>query len=91
MVHETIVSPGRNESPIKLTTSYQAFLRDLPKLLREHPHQWVAYSGEKQLAVGSSKRLLHRQCMAAGYREEDFLICSIEAPQQATLDPLLDV
>lgn len=80
-----------SQSSHAMLQSYQAFLRELPKLLIEHPHEWVAFAGSTLVAIGSSKRLLHRQCLAAGHREGEFLVCSIEEPQPGILDNLSDV
>jgi hypothetical protein len=74
-----------------LARSYRAFLRDLPGLLAAHPGKWAAYSGDLPIGTGSSKRALYRDCIAAGYREGEFLICGIEPPQSGELGDLLDV
>lgn len=74
-----------------LTRSYEAFLNDLPALMASHPGQWAAYAGDVRLGTGASKRALYRQCIAAGHRDGDFLICGIESPQTVVLDDLLDV
>jgi hypothetical protein len=74
-----------------LTRSYQAFLKELPRLLADHPHEWVAFSGDRELGIRSSKRQLYSDCIAAGHRDGEFLICSIEPPQKVALDDLLEV
>lgn len=81
----------RAEPKQQLARSYDAFLRDLPRLLAEHLNEWVAYSGDKQIAIGPSKRHLYRHCLTAGYALGDFLVCSIEPPQEIVLDELPEV
>jgi hypothetical protein len=84
-------SAAGTTAPSPLELSYQSFLRDLPALLKQHPDQWVAYAGERQLAIGPSRRMLYQECLAAGHRNGEFLVCSIEPPQDVLLDDLLDV
>ncbi len=81
----------RAESQGQLARSYDAFLRNLPQLMAEHCYEWVAFSGDTQIAIGPSKRQLYRHCLDAGYVSGNFLICSIEPPQQIVLDELPDV
>jgi hypothetical protein len=90
--YASAVSPTRQStSTPQMTRNYRAFLRDLPGLLATHAGGWAAYSGDLQIGTGSSKRALYRDCIAAGYRDGEFLICGIEPPQSVELDDLLDV
>ena len=85
------VTSIRATSTPQLTRSYQAFLRDLPSLLGQYEGQWAAYAGDQRLSIGPSKRDLYRQCIAAGHRPDDLLICGVERPQHVVLDDLLEV
>lgn len=69
----------------RLQAAYETFRRDLPALLPEHLGQWVAYSGNKRLGIGPSRRLLYRACQQAGYQLGEFLVCGIEPPQAAAV------
>jgi hypothetical protein len=51
-----------------------AFLRDLPRLLKERPGQWVAYLGDKCLGFAKTKTELYQRYLAQGY-EEFFVDC----------------
>src|SRR5690349_13758312 len=79
---------GSGSNPTKLQQSYVAFLHDLSSLLGPYAGQWVAYAGHLQLAIGPSKRELFRQCLAAGHRADEILICGIEQPRENVLDEL---
>jgi hypothetical protein len=57
--------------------SWQAFLRDLPRLYKERPEQWVAYRGEAIIDFGAHSNLLHQECLARGLQEGDFFIFGI--------------
>jgi hypothetical protein len=61
-----------------------AFWRDLPRLLQEHPRQWVAYHGERQLGFASTRAELWAECLRQGLQPEEFLIRSIE-PEDADI------
>jgi hypothetical protein len=74
-----------------LQQSYAAFLQDLPFLLGRHAGEWAAYVGNRRLAIGPSKRTLFRECLAAGHRSDEILICGIEQPRENVIDRLLDV
>jgi hypothetical protein len=61
--------------------------RDLPTLLTNHPGQWVAYHGQRQVAVGHNKTELVQQCLSAGLGRGEFLVLRIEPEieQQVTV------
>lgn len=91
------VSPTSAALPIpsapcssKTQESYQAFLLALPTLLESHAGQWVAFSGNDLLGIGDSRRLLYQKVLAAGYPLGEFLVCSIEPPQEVILDNLFE-
>jgi hypothetical protein len=71
--------------------SYDAFLRDLPNLLSTNAGQWAAYAGDVRVGIGRSRRMLYRDCLAAGYRDGEFVVCGIEPPQSPELSDLLEV
>jgi hypothetical protein len=91
--HESAALAGQvSSSPESQSEqSYRAFLRDLPGLLREHAGKWAAYTGERRLAIGDTRRTLHEQCLKAGYPAGAFLICGIAPRQAGDMDELLDV
>lgn len=85
------VNSGSESCPSHLQRSHAAFLRDLPSMLNQHAGQWAAYAGNQRVAIGPSKRELYRQCLAAGHRAGDILICGIEPPRENILEELLEV
>jgi len=55
------------------------FLRDLAELLKKHQHRWVAYHGDRRVAIGKSKRQLFQQCLSSGVPHGEFVVRFIEA------------
>jgi hypothetical protein len=55
-----------------------AFRRDLPQLLEGYKYQWVAYHGDRRVALGHSKRDLYQQCLRQGLPPDEFVVRSIE-------------
>jgi hypothetical protein len=58
--------------------AHSAFQRDLPLLIKNHRHQWVAYHGDRRVAIGTSKRRLFQQCRHQELRPEEFMVRLIE-------------
>ena len=58
--------------------NYQAFLRDLPRLLEANLGKWVAYRDGKQLGIRTSRRHYYRELLDAGYSVDDIEIFAIE-------------
>jgi len=77
--------------PPLVELSQNAFRRDLPRLLREYPRQWVAYHGDEQVAVGPSKRQLYQECLRRGLRVGEFVVRSIEPEVPREVDHLNEV
>jgi hypothetical protein len=59
--------------------AWEAFRRDLPRLLRDHPRLWVAYTSSGQVGEPHrSKAALYQRCLAQGLKEEDFFVHLVE-------------
>jgi hypothetical protein len=72
--------------PCSLEEDYQAFYRDLPQLLLEHPRQWVAYAGGRRIpGSGHSQIEVYSECLRRGYEEGEFLIQCVN-PEPDTID-----
>jgi hypothetical protein len=56
----------------------KAFARDLPRLLKERPGQWVAYHGERRLGFATTSTALYEQCLSEGVPEDDLVVHRIE-------------
>ncbi len=66
--------------PPSLAQARRAFQRDLPRLLRECPRHWVAYSGERQIAApDQSKTTLFQRCIQVGFKPGEFLLLAVSA------------
>jgi hypothetical protein len=74
------------EVPPLIQRGQEAFHRDLPQLLKMHRGDWVAYSGDRQLGVGRSKRELYNRCLRQGLSLEDFVVRGIGPEMPAELD-----
>src|SRR5205807_1691973 len=74
------VLPAENallrDPPIIVRRSKEAYLRDLPTLLQDPRtrRQWVAYSGDKRVAIGSTETALYQECHKRGLRPAEFYI-----------------
>jgi hypothetical protein len=64
--------------PPLVEQAQKAFCRDLPRLLRERPGQWVAYHGDKQLGFATTQAHLYQECLRHGIDEEEFVVQCIE-------------
>jgi hypothetical protein len=51
-----------------------AFYRDLPRLLKTHLGQWVAYHGDDFVGCGRTQTELYRRCIERGLRENEFVV-----------------
>ena len=64
--------------PPIIVQARRAFQRDLPRLLRECPQHWVAYSGDRQIASPHrSKTALFHQCLQLGFKPGEFLLLAV--------------
>jgi hypothetical protein len=83
--HEHVPAPAdsRFQSPADVSSldeqAEEAFLRDLPQLLKERPGQWVVYRGAERLGFGTTKTALLQQCYAQGFREDELLVQKIQS------------
>ena len=77
--------------PAPIRQARAAWRRDLPTLLRTHPGQWVAYHGERQIAIGSNKTDLFQQCLRSGLQRGEFLVLRIEPEAEQDVALPLDV
>jgi hypothetical protein len=74
------------EIPAMIRRAQAAFRRDLPQLREEHLHRWVAYHGDRRVAVGSSKRQLFQECAREGLPRDEFMVRFIEPEDTVELD-----
>jgi hypothetical protein len=81
------------EVPPMIRRAQAAFHRDLPELLRGCPRQWVAYHGDRRVALGRSKRELYQLCLHQGLSANEFIVRSIEPamPEEIDWDKVRDV
>jgi hypothetical protein len=67
-----------------------AFQRDLPSLWSQHPGQWVAYHGDRQLGIEAQKHELYQRCLQGGFQRDEFVIFCIEAQEtEIALGPMV--
>lgn len=64
--------------PPMIRRANEAYLRDLPEMLRTHYRQWVAYHGDQRLGFGRSKRQLVGECLRRGLPDDEFVVYSVE-------------
>lgn len=65
--------------PPWLVQSKEAFRRDLPRLLREHPRKWVAYTPDGQIGEPSDTAFeLYRFCRERGLGEDEFYVFAVD-------------
>ena len=91
--NSTDVGPGANPEPAEseeplplalrpvppmIQRTYEAFLRDLPEMLKTHYRQWVAYHGDQRLFFGRSQTNLIQECLRRGIPEDEFVVYSVE-------------
>ncbi len=79
------------EVPEGIRRSKDAFLRDLPELLknRKRRGQWVAYHGEKRLGFAPTQAALYQRYLRKGLSSDDFYVGKIatHVPEPETIDP----
>jgi hypothetical protein len=76
--HPEALSLGRGEAATLLEQAEAAFVRDFPVLLAGHRGEWVAYHGDQQLGVASTKAALQQECLRRGLPADEFVVWSIE-------------
>jgi hypothetical protein len=74
------------EIPPLVRRAQAAFRRDLPQLLEDHRHQWVAYHGDRRVALGHTKRELYQRCLRHGFPPDEFVVRCIEPEPPEDLD-----
>jgi hypothetical protein len=71
-----------------LEEAEDAFLRELPVLLRDHEGKWAAYYGVDRVALADTKSAAYTECNRQGLADEDFLVRCIEPPlDEVTFGP----
>jgi hypothetical protein len=68
----------RQVEPRVQEVGWITFCRELPKLLEESPHMWVAFHGERQVALGPSKLDVYRQLETAACPLDEVVVRRIE-------------
>ncbi len=66
--------------------AHAAFQQDLPLLIKNHRHRWVAYHGVRRVAIGSSKRQLFQHCRHQDLPREEFMVRRIEPEFSEEID-----
>ncbi len=74
------------EIPPMIRVAQAAFLRDLPELISEHRRSWVAYHGDRRVAIGPSKRQLFKECTARKLPPGEFVVRLIEFQMPEEID-----
>ncbi|MGA8347258.1 MAG: hypothetical protein WB773_05510 [Isosphaeraceae bacterium] len=74
------------ETPPMIRRAHAAFQRDLPLLIKNHRHRWVAYHGDRRVAIGCSKRQLFQQCRHQDLPPEEFMVRLIEPEIPGEID-----
>ncbi len=74
------------EIPPMIRAAQAAFLRDLPQLVTHHRRVWAAYHGDRQVAIGSSKRQLFKECAAQKLPPAEFIVRLIELETPVEFD-----
>jgi len=68
----------KEKSSVIREQAHRKFRADLPKLLKTHPRQWVAYHGTKRLGFGTSKTELTQECIQRGVPYEELLVRMVQ-------------
>ncbi len=70
-----------------------AFLRDLPQLIGKHRRSWVAYHGNRRIAIGPSKRRLFKECTVQRVPPDEFIVrlIEVEMPEEFDWNEFRDV
>ncbi len=67
----------------------QAFERDLPQLLQEHPGEWVAYRSDQRVICALHTQEIYEACFRLGYQPDQFMIFQIVPPdEELVLNPM---
>jgi hypothetical protein len=77
----------------RIEQAQQAFRRDLPELLKlkNSARQWVAYAGDRRVALGRTKTELYQECLRRGLGRGTFVVRSIEPDALREVEELPDV
>src|ERR1700687_1945837 len=70
------------DAPVCVRQSREAYLRDLPALLRDSKCQrrWVAYAGAKRIGIGTTETALYQECQKRGLRMDEVYIGMVVPP-----------
>ncbi len=84
----SLIAWAKSQSPgnIAIVSAHAAFQRDLPLLIKNHRHRWVAYHGDRRVAIGPSERQLFQQCHHQDLPPEEFMVRLIEAEIPEEID-----
>jgi hypothetical protein len=74
------------EIPPMIRVAQAAFLRDLPDLITEHRGSWVAYHGDRRVAIGPSKRQLFEECTTRKLPPGEFVVRLVESEMPEEID-----
>ena len=55
-----------------------AYYRELPELVKTHHHWWVAYHGERRIALAKTHEEVYRQCKAQALPRHEVVIWCVE-------------
>ncbi|GEM_PF-4322852 len=77
--------------PPMIVQARNAFRRDLPELLRDHPRRWVAYHGDRRIGVGGTKTALYQDCLRRGLGRDQFLVLLVEPEMPDEIEVPIDV
>jgi hypothetical protein len=89
-IHELELAVKDTIAPI-IRQARVAWRRELPSLLKSHPAQWVAYHGERRIALGGSKTGVFQQCLRAGLPRGELLVLRIEPEAENDIAVPVDV
>ena len=70
-----------SETPAHSTASYEAFLRDLPELMKTHPGLCAAYQNGVRMGIGPRRREFYQELYKQGCDSTQLLLFTIE-PQE---------
>src|SRR5947207_12319766 len=79
--------PDWAKVPRMIALSTIAYKRDLPRLLKERPGQWIAYSGDRCLGFARREIDLHRRCIKLGLKDDEFITRIVESWDPDEVDP----
>jgi hypothetical protein len=75
--------------PAGVRRSQQAFLRDLPELLKDEAlrGQWIAYHGDERIGIAPSNEPLLRECARRGLGEDQYDLFIIDETEEVEIPP----